>query len=638
LAPRGAARARAAVRAAVGDATFELLVAYLAFIRTAHYWTEMHPELTYEPDMAEILRGYGELADLLLDTSEAQLVQGGVRLRDTLNQLERVEGALLESESRHAFLLRLGDALRPLVDPLAIQGEASRLLGERLLTDRAYYVEIHEARGDIVVERNFVRAGVPSIVGRYSLSAFSWLVSTLRKGGPVIVGDTRTSLLIPDADRPAVAAVNVGAFVAAPLIRDGRLVAALHVSDLSSRAWTPEEVELVRETAERTWEAIERARAEEQLRDAATRKDEFLAMLAHELRNPLAPIRTGLELIRLGGDSAGAVERVRGMMERQVSHMVRLIDDLLDVSRITSGKIALQREPTPLRSLVHSAVEANRAALAAKQIAFSIELPQDLCVVDVDPTRFVQILSNLLNNAAKFTNTGGSVRISATITPPAGAAIRHVLISVGDSGIGMSPELLPRVFELFTQGETRSSQPGLGIGLALARRLVELHSGRLDARSEGLGRGSEFVIQLPLATTQSVLATAPHGGEQRIEGRILVVDDNQDVANATAMLIAEMGGDARVAYDGESAIAMLQEYEPEVILLDIGMRGLDGYETCQRIRRVLGNRVLVVALTGFGQEQDKEKATRAGFDAHLTKPANSAALAGILGDRAPSST
>jgi len=638
LSPRDCARARVAVRAAVGDGTFELLVAYLAFIRTAHYWTEMHPELTYEADMAEILRGYGELADLLLDTSEAQLVQGGVRLRDTLNQLERVEGALLESESRHAFLLRLGDALRPLVDPLAIQGEASRLLGERLLTDRAYYVEIHEARGDIVVERNFVRAGVPSIVGRYSLSAFSWLVSTLRKGGPVIVGDTRTSLLIPDADRPAVAAVNVGAFVAAPLIRDGRLVAALHVSDLSSRAWTPEEVELVRETAERTWEAIERARAEEQLRDAATRKDEFLAMLAHELRNPLAPIRTGLELIRLGGDSAGAVERVRGMMERQVSHMVRLIDDLLDVSRITSGKIALQREPTPLRSLVHSAVEANRAALAAKQIAFSIELPQDLCVVDVDPTRFVQILSNLLNNAAKFTNTGGSVRISATITPPAGAAIRHVLISVGDSGIGMSPELLPRVFELFTQGETRSSQPGLGIGLALARRLVELHSGRLDARSEGLGRGSEFVIQLPLATTQSVLATAPHGGEQRIEGRILVVDDNQDVANATAMLIAEMGGDARVAYDGESAIAMLQEYEPEVILLDIGMRGLDGYETCQRIRRVLGNRVLVVALTGFGQEQDKEKATRAGFDAHLTKPANSAALAGILGDRAPSST
>ena len=199
-----------------------------------------------------------------------------------------------------------------------------------------------------------------------------------------------------------------------------------------------------------------------------------------------------------------------------------------------------------------------------------------------------------------------------------------------DSGIGISPELLPRVFDLFTQGETRSSQPGLGIGLALARRLVELHDGRLEARSEGHGRGSEFVIQLPLATTQSVPATERRADEPRLERRILVIDDNQDAANATAMLIEEMGGDARVAYDGESALEMLQEYQPEVILLDIGMRGLDGYETCQRIRRVLGDRVLLVALTGFGQEQDKEKATRAGFDAHLTKPADGAALAGIL--------
>ena len=636
LSPRDTARARAAVRAAVGDATFELLVAYLAFIRTAHYWTEMHPELTYEPDMAEILRGYGELADLLLDTSEAELVQGGVRLRETLNHLKRVEVALQESESRHAFLLRLGDALRLLVDPMAIQEEASRLLGERLLTDRAYYAEIDEAQGYILVERNFVRAGVSSMVGRYSLCDFNWVGPTFRMGGPVVVADTRTSPLIPDADRPAVAAVGVGAFVAAPLIRDGRLVAALCVSDLSPRAWTPEEVELVKETAERTWEAIERARAEEQLREANARKDEFLAMLAHELRNPLAPIRTGLELIRRGGDTVVAVERVRGMMERQVGHMVRLIDDLLDVSRITSGKIVLQREPTLLGSLVRSAVEANRAAMAAKRIELRVELPQDDCVIDVDPTRFVQILSNLLHNAAKFTNNDGSVCISATITQPKSDAMPQVSISVVDSGIGISPELLPRVFDLFTQGETRSSQPGLGIGLALARRLVELHGGRLDARSEGHGRGSEFVIQLPLATTQSVSAIERRADEQRLERRILVIDDNQDAANATAMLVEEMGGDARVAYDGESALEMLQEYQPEVILLDIGMRGLDGYETCQRIRRVLGNRVLLVALTGFGQEQDKEKATRAGFDAHLTKPADGAALAGILADRVSS--
>jgi signal transduction histidine kinase len=513
LSSRDAADASAAVRAAVGDATFELLVAYLAFIRTAHYWTEMHPELTYEPDMADIMRSYPELKDLLLDKSEAELAEGGVRLRETLNHLKRVEIALVESESRHAFLLRLGDALRLLVEPMAIQEEASRLLGERLLTDRACFAVIDETQGYVFVERNFVRAGVPTMVGRYLLRDFDRVGPTLRKGGPLVVADARTSPLIPDADRPAVAAVGMSAIVATPLIRDGRLVAVLCVSDLSPRAWTPEEVELVKETAERSWDAIERARAEEQLRQANARKDEFLAMLAHELRNPLAPIRTGLELIRRGGDSVVAVDRVRGMMERQVSHMVRLIDDLLDVSRITSGKIVLQPEPTPLESLVRSAVEANRAAMADKRIDLRVELPEDRCIIDVDPTRFVQVLSNLLHNAAKFTNNDGWVRISATIVRPESDVLSHVSISVVDSGIGMSPELLPRVFDLFTQGEPRSAQPGLGIGLALARRLVELHAGRLDARSEGHGRGSEFVIQLPLATTQS----AP--GHRRQQGR-----------------------------------------------------------------------------------------------------------------------
>ena len=567
---------------------------------------------------------------MLLDKSEAELVQGGVRLRETLNHLKRVEVALQDSESRHAFLLRLGDALSLLTDPLAVQGEASRLLGERLLTDRAYYADIDEAQGYILVERNFVRAGASSKVGRFSLSDFNWVGSTFRAGGPVVVADTQTSPLIPEADRPAVAALGVGAFVAAPLVRDGRLVAALFVSDVSPRVWTPEEVELVKETAERTREAIERARAEEQLREADARKDEFLAMLAHELRNPLAPIRTGLELIRHGGDTVVAVERVRGMMERQVGHMVRLIDDLLDVSRITSGKIVIQREPTLLGSLVRSAVEANRAAIAAKRIELRIELPKDDCVIDVDPTRFVQILSNLLHNAAKFTNSDGSVCLSATITQPNSNVLPQVSISVVDSGIGISPEFLPRVFDLFAQGETGSSQPGLGIGLALARRLVELHAGRLDARSEGHGRGSEFVIQVPLAKNQVLSAIERGADEQRLDRRVLVVDDNQDAANAMAMLIAEIGGDARVAYDGESALAMLQEYQPEVILLDIGMRGLDGYETCQQIRGVVGNGVLLVALTGFGQDHDKEKATRAGFDAHLTKPADEAALRGIL--------
>ena len=602
LTPRDSVRARSAVRAAAGDATFELLVAYLAFVRTAHYWTEMHPELTYEPDMVDVLRDYGELSGLLLDTSEAERVQGGVRLRDALSHLKRLEMALEESESRHAFLLRLGDSLRLLTDPAAIQGEANRLLGERLLTTRACYADTDAAQGN-------------------------WLGPALRIGDPIVVADSHTSLLIPEADRPSVPA---RAFVAAPLMRQGQLVAALLVTDSSPRDWTPEEVELVSETAERTWDAVERARAEELLRESSTRKDEFLAMLAHELRNPLAPIRTGLEVIRRGGDSVAAVERVRGIMERQVGHMVRLVDDLLNVSRITSGTIVLKREPTSLAGLVHSAVEANREAMSAKRIDLRVDLPEEDCIIDVDPTRFVQILSNLLHNAAKFTNEGGSVRITAHCTQPNGGDLAHVSISVIDSGIGMSPDLLPRVFDLFTQGETRSSQSGMGIGLALARRLVELHGGRLDGRSDGDGRGSEFVIQLSLPASGPVSATETRPSGQRLERRILIVDDNRDAANTTAMLVHDLGGDARVAYDGESALEMLEDYEPEVILLDIGMRGLDGYETCRQMRRVLGPRVLLVALTGFGREQDKEKAVRAGFDAHLTKPADEAALAAIV--------
>jgi len=202
------------------------------------------------------------------------------------------------------------------------------------------------------------------------------------------------------------------------------------------------------------------------------------------------------------------------------------------------------------------------------------------------------------------------------------------------AAIKITPELLPHIFDLFMQGETRSSQSGLGIGLALARRLVELHGGRLDGRSEGDGRGSEFVIQLPLTTTQLVSATEGRSAAGRLERRVLVIDDNEDAANATAMLIDDMGGDARVAYDGETALAMFTEYQPDVVLLDIGMPGLDGYETCQRIRRVLGSRVLLVALTGFGQQEDKEKATQAGFDAHITKPSDELALARIFAQHA----
>jgi signal transduction histidine kinase len=370
-------------------------------------------------------------------------------------------------------------------------------------------------------------------------------------------------------------------------------------------------------------------RNEEQLREADRRKDEFIAMLAHELRNPLAPVRTGLELIRAAGNTPETVARVRIVMERQVAHMVRLIDDLLDVSRITSGKIQLHREPTPLAGLLTSAIDANRAAMEQKGIRLTVDIPEAPCVLDVDPTRFVQVMSNLLHNAVKFTGTGGSIEVAARVDGRDGARPATVTLSVTDSGVGIAPDFLPRVFDLFTQGDRASSQPGLGIGLALARRLIEMHGGEIDVHSNGIGRGSRFVIRMsPSERPLQEPPAEPAAGE--IDCRVLVIDDNRDAALVTAMLIEELGGECRAAHDAESGIEVIEDFQPRVVLVDIGMPHIDGYETCRRIRQRFGDGITLVALTGFGQEQDKERAARAGFNGHITKPADPATLVRLL--------
>ena len=380
-------------------------------------------------------------------------------------------------------------------------------------------------------------------------------------------------------------------------------------------------------------------RAEENLRDADRRKDEFLALLSHELRNPLAPIRMGLELIRVSGDSPQSVERVRGMMERQVSQMTRLIDDLLDVSRITSGKIVLQRSPTALRELVERAIEAQRGAIEAAHIDLRLDLPEAACVIDVDPARFVQILSNLLHNAAKFTSPRGEVRVSAEVldaAPPAPPP--RVAVTVSDTGMGIAKELLPRVFDLFVQAEspTARAHGGLGVGLALARRLVEMHGGQIAGYSDGPGRGSAFVITMPLmAAAQSRGAPRPKD-VARVATRIVVIDDNVDAATSLAMFVEQLGGAARVAHDGESGLEAVSAFQPDIVFLDIGMPRMDGYQVCRRIRQLPASRPLImIALTGWGQAQDKQRALDAGFDAHLTKPVDAAVLTRVLAGWAP---
>jgi signal transduction histidine kinase len=377
---------------------------------------------------------------------------------------------------------------------------------------------------------------------------------------------------------------------------------------------------------------------EEQLRDIDRRKDEFIAILAHELRNPLAPLRTGLDVLRLSHDAAAAVARVRPMMERQVTQMVRLIDDLLDVSRITSGKIQLQPEPTGIAQLVRDAMEGLRAALDAGRLTAHVTLPSEPVYVYADHARFVQILSNLLHNAIKFTDPGGSIAVTGVVhgVGAGDRQRRELRLSVTDSGAGIAPEALPHIFELFAQGHQPAGlgRVGLGIGLALARRLAELHGGRLEAASEGAGRGATFTLTVPAMSLDLEDTPSDRDAVPALDlagCRLVVVDDNQDAADSLALVLGGCGAEVRTAYDGLSGLRLIQAFQPDAALLDIGMTGMDGYAVCRRIRENDPDRHLrLVALTGFGQAHDRARALTAGFDGHLTKPADLAALGTAL--------
>jgi PAS domain S-box-containing protein len=380
----------------------------------------------------------------------------------------------------------------------------------------------------------------------------------------------------------------------------------------------------------------DRKKFEEELREADRRKDEFLAVLAHELRNPLAPIRTGLELMRLAGDDASALEEVRMTMERQSQQMVRLIDDLLDVSRITRGAVDLRKTRVELATVLESAVETSRPLIEDMGHKLEITIPKAPIVLEADPTRLAQVISNLLNNAAKYMQRGGTIGVSAERLD--GMAI----VSVKDSGIGIPPEMIERIFEMFTQvdGSLERSHGGLGIGLTLVKRLVEMHGGSVEAHSDGLNQGSEFIVRLPAVV--GLLSEPPSkDGSGRPAGakrRILVVDDNENAAKVLGMLLTALGNDVRTAFDGFTAIELAESFLPEIILLDIGMPKLNGYETARRIReQPWGKNMVLAALTGWGQEEDKRRTREAGFDHHFVKPLEPATLQKLLAEYEPAS-
>ncbi len=372
-----------------------------------------------------------------------------------------------------------------------------------------------------------------------------------------------------------------------------------------------------------------RARADE-LAEACRHKDEFLATLAHELRNPLSPIRNSVHYLGLDGLTEGDVKAAREVINRQVAIMVRLIDDLLDVSRISRDKLDVRKERVQLATVVESAVESSRPLLQQCGHELTVDLPPETFYLDADPIRLAQVFLNLLNNAAKYTNRGGQISLSAHREGS------DAVVSVRDNGIGIPSDMLSGVFDMFTQVDRslERSQGGLGIGLTLVRRLVEMHDGSIEARSEGLKKGSEFVIRLPLLAsppTEKLEGNALPTAMRLSHGRILVVDDNKDAAHSLAMLLRLKGNDIRTAHDGVEALEVAEEFHPEIVLLDIGLPKLNGYDVARRIRQQpWGQDVLLVALTGWGNDQDRRLSQEAGFNFHTVKPVDLPALEELL--------
>ena len=369
--------------------------------------------------------------------------------------------------------------------------------------------------------------------------------------------------------------------------------------------------------------------------EADRRKSEFLAMLAHELRNPLAPITNALQILRLTGGNGEKAQPALDMMQRQLGQMVRLIDDLLDVSRISQGKIELRREPIELALAVNHAVEASRLSCEAMDQELSVTLPPEPLYLSADPARLAQVVGNLLNNACKFTGRGG--RIGLTVAAEGAEAV----IRVRDNGIGIAADQLPRIFEMFTQVDSSldRAQSGLGIGLTLVRNLTEMHGGTVGVHSAGIGQGSEFMVRLPMLSGQRPApGPQPSGGETAaaVQHRVLVVDDNPDSVNSLATLLKLRGHEVHAAHDGLEAVEAAASLRPDVILLDIGLPKLNGYEAARRIREQQGGEsVVLVAVTGWGQEADRRRSTEAGFDHHLVKPVELEALQRVLASVQP---
>jgi PAS domain S-box-containing protein len=657
----------------------------------------------------------------------------------------------VQAERRAALELKLSDALRPLTSPADVLDTAGALLGRELGLTRAMYAQVDADAGTFTVQRQWIEAGAAELSdATMAIADFGPdIVAVLRAGDTLVINDPaldpRTAAFTaPYRDE------HIGAVITVPLVRNGRLVAFLSLNRAEPYYWSEGEVRFTRETAERTWAALEtaqaqaalraerdrsryifdtmvegfalmapdwtiatmnaeglrichmpadqvigrnywalfpaiagseagamlrrameareagavehrladidgrggwneirafptqdggiavffrditdRKRAEEQLKVADQRKDEFLAMLAHELRNPLAPISAAAMLLDMGSLNETRVRQSSAIIGRQVRHMTRLVDDLLDVSRVTRGLIELDRSLLDVRLIIDEAVEQVRPQLSARRQRLALHLPAVPLLVDGDRARLVQVLSNLLGNAVKYTLDDGTIEVGVQVDDG------RLVLAVRDDGIGMERELTERAFDLFAQARRSSdrSQGGLGLGLALVRNLVELHGGTVTCASPGLGQGSTFTITLPLAA--GAAAAEPQPQTSAVQGaglRLLVVDDNVDAATMLAMVLEALGHEVHIEHESLRALELARIALPDACLLDIGLPEIDGIELARRMRaQPQTAHSVLIAVSGYGQEQDRKAALEAGFSHHLVKPVDLEALNALLG-------
>jgi signal transduction histidine kinase/ActR/RegA family two-component response regulator len=510
---------------------------------------------------------------------------------------------------------------------------STRLLGQYLDVTRVAYANVEADNDRFTIRHDWRVEGAISTVGDYSLDLFgSRAASDLRVGRTLLINDVDRELTAEDG-ADMFNQIGIKAIICCPLVKQGRLVAMMAVHQQQARTWSADDVALVEAVVDRCWAHIERVRSMEALREADRRKSEFLATLAHELRNPLAPIRNALELLRLSSDKPAMLERVRGTMERQVDQMVHLINDLLDIARIANGKMDLQVRRIDVQSIIASAVETSLPLIEAGGHRLELDLPEEPLWINGDAVRLSQVLSNLLSNASKYTPEHGRINISAR------ASDDLVVLQVTDTGIGIAQQDLGRVFDMFSQAphSVVISKGGLGIGLSLVRHLVTLHGGTVSASSPGPGCGSTFTIRLPYALQNETnpgdrlveQGVAKPDGEPKL--RVLVADDNVDAADTLCILLREKGHEVSVAYDGQEAVEIGASFVPDIAFLDLGMPRMDGYQVARTIRTLpkLEN-VRLIALSGWGAKEDRMRTHAAGFNDHLLKPASLESLNAVL--------